>query len=48
VRPEDFAALVAILASDDSAFITGESSRCDGGLTSHRPFFADLLEGTTG
>jgi len=43
-RPEDVAALVAFLAADESYFITGQAIRCDGGLMSHMPFFADLVE----
>ena len=31
VRPEDFAPLVAFLASDDARLITGQSMVCDGG-----------------
>jgi NAD(P)-dependent dehydrogenase (short-subunit alcohol dehydrogenase family) len=32
-RPEDVAALVAYLASDDAGFINGQVIRCDGGAT---------------
>jgi NAD(P)-dependent dehydrogenase (short-subunit alcohol dehydrogenase family) len=32
-RPEDIAAAMAFLASDDAAFITGEALVVDGGLT---------------
>lgn len=32
-QPEDVAALVAFLASDDAAFINGQVVRCDGGAT---------------
>jgi len=35
--PEEIAAAVAYLASDDAAFITGETLRIDGGLTVRRP-----------
>ena len=44
-RPEDVAAAVAFLASDEAAFVTGETFRIDGGYTSHSPTFAiDHLE----
>ncbi len=35
--PEEIAAAVAYLASDDAAFVTGEILRVDGGLTAHSP-----------
>jgi NAD(P)-dependent dehydrogenase (short-subunit alcohol dehydrogenase family) len=38
--PEDVAAAVAYLASDEAAFVTGETFRVDGGYTSHGPTFA--------
>ena len=41
-RPEDIAALVAFLASDESAFITGQNICVDGGLLAHQPFLADF------
>ncbi len=42
-RPGDVAKLVAFLASDDSAFITGEIIRIDGGMLSHTPVYAQYL-----
>ena len=39
--PNDVAALVAFLASDESASLTGVDIRIDGGLLSHLPTFAD-------
>jgi NAD(P)-dependent dehydrogenase (short-subunit alcohol dehydrogenase family) len=35
--PEEIAAAVAYLASDEAAFITGECLRVDGGMTAHSP-----------
>ncbi|MBJ21508.1 MAG: SDR family oxidoreductase [bacterium] len=40
-RPEDIAAMVAFLASDESRYVTGQLLRVDGGITSHAPTFAD-------
>ena len=42
-RPEDIAAAVAFLASDDAAFITGQTLSVDGGLLAHHPVFAEFL-----
>ena len=41
-RPEDIAALVVFLASDESAFVTGQNICVDGGLLAHQPFLADF------
>lgn len=41
-RPEDVAAAVVFLASDESAFITGQTICVDGGLLAHAPYVADL------
>jgi len=40
-RPEDIAAMVAFLASDESRYVTGQLLRVDGGITSHAPTYAD-------
>jgi NAD(P)-dependent dehydrogenase (short-subunit alcohol dehydrogenase family) len=39
-RPEDIAAVVAFLASDDAALITGQTLVVDGGALAHRPLHA--------
>lgn len=44
-EPDDIAAMVALLASDDGKFITGQVIAVDGGITSHFPHFADTLPG---
>lgn len=41
-RPEDVAALVAFLASEDAGYINGQNITCDGGMTSHQPHVSDL------
>ena len=41
-RPEDVAAAVVFLASDESAFITGQTICVDGGLLAHAPYVADM------
>ena len=41
-RPEDIAAAVVFLASDDAAFVNGETLRVDGGLLAHHPTYAEL------
>lgn len=45
-QPEDIAAMVAFLASDDARYVTGQLLRVDGGITSHAPTFADLRRRT--
>jgi NAD(P)-dependent dehydrogenase (short-subunit alcohol dehydrogenase family) len=42
--PEDIAALVAFLASDESRYITGENISISGGGLSHQPHYADLAD----
>lgn len=41
-KPEDIAALVAFLASDESGFINGQVISCDGGLLVHVPHVAEI------
>jgi NAD(P)-dependent dehydrogenase (short-subunit alcohol dehydrogenase family) len=40
--PDDIAALVAFLASDEARYITGQDIAIDGGSLSHQPHYADL------
>lgn len=42
--PDDIAALVAFLASDEARYITGENISISGGGLIHQPHYADLLE----
>jgi NAD(P)-dependent dehydrogenase (short-subunit alcohol dehydrogenase family) len=41
--PEDIAAMVAFLASDDGAFITGQDILVDGGMLAHMPYYSDFM-----
>jgi NAD(P)-dependent dehydrogenase (short-subunit alcohol dehydrogenase family) len=41
-KAEDIAATAAFLASDDAAFITGQTISCDGGYLVHQPHYADF------
>lgn len=43
-HPDDIGALVAFLASDDAAFITGQIITIDGGLGSHQPQMVEAIE----
>jgi len=43
-KPEDVAALVAFLASDEAGFINGETICCNGGSLIHQPHMADLAD----
>ena len=42
-HPDDIAALVAFLASDESAFITGQVIAIDGGQSSHTPQMVEAM-----
>lgn len=42
--PQDVANLVLFLASDESAYITGQVLRCDGGALSHLPHVSKLRD----
>ncbi|HSV35007.1 MAG TPA: SDR family oxidoreductase [Ramlibacter sp.] len=41
--PEDIAAAVAFLVSDDGAFVTGQDIAIDGGMLSHMPYYSDFM-----
>ena len=43
-RPEDIAAAVVFLASDEAAFITGQIICVDGGSLAHQPYVADFRD----
>jgi NAD(P)-dependent dehydrogenase (short-subunit alcohol dehydrogenase family) len=43
-KPDDIAGMVALLASADGRYITGQVISIDGGVTAHFPFCADLEE----
>ena len=40
--PNDIAAAVAWLVSDDARFVTGQVIQVDGGITAHVPYFAEV------
>jgi NAD(P)-dependent dehydrogenase (short-subunit alcohol dehydrogenase family) len=42
--PEDIAGAVVFLASDAASFITGQIISIDGGITTHTPYFADVMD----
>ncbi|MFL6696929.1 MAG: SDR family NAD(P)-dependent oxidoreductase [Vitreoscilla sp.] len=41
--PEDVAAAVAYLASDDGAFVTGVDLPVDGGMLAHQPYYSEFI-----
>lgn len=43
-KPEDIAAVIAFLASEDACYITGQTIIADGGLSIHNPTVADIVE----
>lgn len=42
--PEDIAAAVAYLASDDARFVTAQVHVVDGGILNHMPYFAEVYD----
>jgi NAD(P)-dependent dehydrogenase (short-subunit alcohol dehydrogenase family) len=42
--PEDIAAAVAYLASDDARFVTAQVLVVDGGIIDHMPYFSEVIE----
>lgn len=47
--PEDIAAMVAFLASEEAGYITGQCYEVNGGMLAHQPYMADLRRaGTAG
>ena len=42
-EPEDIAAAVAYLASDDAEFVTGAILDVDGGILCHHPYYSDVV-----
>lgn len=43
-EPEDLAALVCFLASDEARYINGQTYIADGGMLAHNPAMADLVD----
>lgn len=43
-NPDDIAAAVAYLGSDDARFVTGQVLVVDGGITNHMPYFAEVYD----
>jgi NAD(P)-dependent dehydrogenase (short-subunit alcohol dehydrogenase family) len=43
-QPEDIAALVCFLASNESRYINGQTYIADGGMLAHNPAMADLID----
>jgi NAD(P)-dependent dehydrogenase (short-subunit alcohol dehydrogenase family) len=46
-QPEDIAAMVAFLASDEARYVTGQLIAVDGGIGSHLPTYADIQRATS-
>ena len=41
-KPVDLANLIVFLASDEAAYVTGQTIAADGGLMSHMPYHAQV------
>ncbi|WP_440310934.1 SDR family oxidoreductase [Klebsiella pneumoniae] len=43
-EPDDLAALVCFLASEEARYINGQTYIADGGMLAHNPAMADLVD----
>lgn len=43
-EPQDIAATIAFLASDDARYITGQTIVADGGLSIHNPTVSEIVK----
>ncbi len=47
-QPMDLAEVICFLASDAARYVTGQNLTVDGGMTSHLPIYADLMQANDG